>query len=99
MRKPSSRIRAEIAELQEALRAAETREAERIGRIALKAGLGEIDVDEGELQTAFALVAERFRDARKTEKGRSNGRDKSGSSSAEPEAIAPGTPSVRGDEA
>ena len=43
MKKPSSKIREEIAKLQEQLKQAETREAERIGRIALKAGLGEID--------------------------------------------------------
>jgi Arc/MetJ-type ribon-helix-helix transcriptional regulator len=61
MKKPSSKIRAEIARLQEQLRAAETREAERIGRIALKAGLGDIEIDEAELQTAFEEVAARFR--------------------------------------
>lgn len=40
MKKPSSKIREEIARLQDQLKQAETREAERIGRIALKAGLG-----------------------------------------------------------
>ncbi|MGO7258907.1 TraC family protein, partial [Rhizobium brockwellii] len=43
MKKHSSKIRDEIAKLQEQLKTAETREAERIGRIALKAGLGEIE--------------------------------------------------------
>ncbi|MCW0001889.1 TraC family protein [Pararhizobium sp. YC-54] len=61
MKKPSSKIREEIARLQDQLRAAETREAERIGRIALKAGIGEIDIDEAELQTAFEDIAGRFR--------------------------------------
>jgi predicted unusual protein kinase regulating ubiquinone biosynthesis (AarF/ABC1/UbiB family) len=61
MKKPSSKIREEIAKLQEQLRAAETREAERIGRIALKAGLGDIEIDEAELQTAIEEVADRFR--------------------------------------
>lgn len=61
MKKPSSRIREEIARLQEQLKAAETREAERIGRIALKAGLGDIEIDEDVLLTAFAEVAARFR--------------------------------------
>jgi hypothetical protein len=61
MKKPSSKIRDEIAKLQEQLKVAETREAERIGRIALKAGLGEIEIDEAELQTAFESVAKRFR--------------------------------------
>jgi len=61
MKKPSSKIRDEIAKLQEQLKAAETREAERIGRIALKAGLGEIEIDESELQAAFEDLAKRFR--------------------------------------
>lgn len=61
MKKPSSKIRDEIAKLQEQLKAAETREAERIGRIALKAGLGEIEIDEAELQVAFEDMAKRFR--------------------------------------
>ena len=61
MKRPSSKIRDEIAKLQEQLKVAETREAERIGRIALKAGLGEIEVDEAELQAAFEDLAKRFR--------------------------------------
>ncbi|WP_271567474.1 TraC family protein [Bradyrhizobium sp. CCBAU 11386] len=40
MKKPSRHIMDEIARLQEQLKQAETREAERIGRIALRAGLG-----------------------------------------------------------
>ncbi|GLK82834.1 conjugal transfer protein TraC [Ancylobacter defluvii] len=61
MKKPSSKIREEIARLQEQLKSAETREAERIGRLALRAGLGEIEIDEGELQAAFEEIAGRFR--------------------------------------
>ena len=61
MKKPSSKIRDEIARLQEQLRAAETREAERIGRLALKAGLGEIAIEDGELVAAFEALATRFR--------------------------------------
>lgn len=61
MKKPSSKIRDEIAKLQEQLKHAETREAERIGRIALKAGLGEIEIDEAELQAALEDLAKRFR--------------------------------------
>lgn len=61
MKKPSSRIREEIARLQEQLKAAEAREAERIGRIALKAGLGDIEVDDADLVTAFEELAEKFR--------------------------------------
>ncbi len=36
MKKPSSKIREEIAKLQEQLRTAETKEAERIGRPQLR---------------------------------------------------------------
>jgi len=61
MKKPSSKIREEIAQLQAQLKLAETREAERIGRIALKAGLGEIDIEEGELLVAFEELVGRFR--------------------------------------
>ena len=61
MKKPSSKIREEIARLQERLKHAETREAERIGRIALRAGLGEIKIDEAQLQVALEDVAKRFR--------------------------------------
>ncbi len=53
MKKPSRQIREEIARLQDQLKAAETREAERIGRVALKAGLGDLEIDEGELLTAL----------------------------------------------
>lgn len=61
MKKPSSKIREEIARLQDQLKQAETREAERIGRIALKAGLGEIEIDEAVLLAGFEELAGRFR--------------------------------------
>jgi hypothetical protein len=61
MKKPSSKIREEIGRLQEQLKQAETREAERIGRLALKAGLGEIEIEDGELVTALEEVVARFR--------------------------------------
>ncbi|MCG5486326.1 MAG: TraC family protein [Sinorhizobium meliloti] len=61
MKKPAWKIRDEIAKLQEQLKVAETREAERIGRIALKAGLGEIEIEEVELQATFESLAKRFR--------------------------------------
>lgn len=61
MRKASSKIRDEIEKLQEQLKAAETREAERIGRIAARAGLGDLDIEEGELADAFAALAATFR--------------------------------------
>ncbi|RUV78024.1 TraC family protein, partial [Mesorhizobium sp. M1A.F.Ca.IN.020.32.1.1] len=59
MKKPSSKIREEIARLHEQLKAAETREAERIGRVALKAGLGEIEIEEAALLSAFEDLAGR----------------------------------------
>ncbi len=61
MKKPSSKIREEIGRLQEQLRQAETREAERIGRLALKAGLGELEIEDGELVSAVEEVAGKFR--------------------------------------
>ncbi|THV19884.1 conjugal transfer protein TraC [Peteryoungia ipomoeae] len=70
MKKPTSKIRQEIARLQEQLKLAETRDAERIGRVALRAGLGEIDVEEAELLAAFEDVASRFRRGDKTSAGR-----------------------------
>ena len=61
MRKPSSKIKEDIARLQEQLKVAETREAERIGRLAFKAGLGEIEIDDAKLVEAFEDLAKRFR--------------------------------------
>ena len=61
MKKPSSKIREEIGRLQEQLKQAEMREAERIGRLALKAGLGDIATEDGELVTAFEEVVVKFR--------------------------------------
>ncbi len=87
MKKPSSRIREEIAALQEQLRAAETREAERIGRLALRAGLGDIEIDDGDLVAALEEVAARFRKG----SGRTN-------RTASP-TVAPGTPAGQGSEA
>jgi hypothetical protein len=60
MRKSSSKIREEIERLHDQLKAAETKEAERIGRIAVKAGLGDLDIDEAKLGDLFAEIAARF---------------------------------------
>ena len=70
MKKPTAKIREEIARLQEQLKQAETRDAERIGRIALRAGLGDIELEEAELLTAFEEVAARFRGETKFTQGR-----------------------------
>lgn len=70
MKKPTAKIREEIARLQEKLKEAETRDAERLGRIALRAGLGEIEIEEADLLPAFEEVAGRFRGDTKTAPGR-----------------------------
>lgn len=72
MKKPSSKIREEIARLQDQLKQAETREAERIGRIALKAGIGEIEIEETALQAAFEEITERFRGGKGAAPGKRN---------------------------
>ncbi|MHB0952770.1 MAG: conjugal transfer protein TraC [Allorhizobium sp.] len=98
MKKPTSKIREELARLQEQLKQAETRDAERIGRIALKAGLGEIEIDDADLQAAFEEVAKRFRGGR----AGSNGKEKNavgttGTSPATP--LSAGAASGQGGEA
>ena len=98
MKKPSSRLREEIAKLQEQLKHAETREAERIGRIALKAGLGEIEIDEADLQKAFEDMAKRFRGGKVGSNGR--GRAELGLSASRESAPVPsGATSGSGHEA
>lgn len=85
MKKPSAKIRDEIAKLQEQLKLAETREAERIGRIALRAGLGEIEIDEAELQAAFDQLSRRFRGG---QGGTTGGKKGAGDSSGAPSTTA-----------
>lgn len=92
MKKPSSKIREEIARLQEQLKHAETREAERIGRVALRAGLGEIDIEEAELQAAFEELAKRFRGGKSGTSGR-KGAGESSTLSGQSEAVANGAAS------
>lgn len=89
MKKPSSKIREEIARLQDQLRQAETREAERIGRIALRAGLGEIEVEEAALLAAFEELAGRFRGGRRQATERKNTAGGT-SGAAKAAAVAPG---------
>ena len=92
MKKPSSKIREEIAKLQEQLKHAETREAERIGRVALRAGLGEIEIEETELQVAFEEMAKRFRGSKPGTSGR-KGAGESSTGGGNSEAIASGATS------
>ncbi|NTJ11741.1 conjugal transfer protein TraC [Rhizobium lusitanum] len=98
MKKPSSKIREEIARLQDQLRQAETREAERIGRIALKAGLGDIEIDETALQVAFEEIAARFRGGKRQATGKKNPGDDRASSEASA-ALASDAASGNGSEA
>jgi len=92
MKKPSSKIREEIAKLQEQLKHAETREAERIGRVALRAGLGEIEIEETELQAAFEELAKRFRGGKPGTSGR-KGAGENGTSGGQSEALTSGATS------
>lgn len=92
MKKPSSKIREEIAKLQEQLKHAETREAERIGRIALRAGLGEVEIEETALQAAFEELAKRFRGGKFGTSGR-RGAGESSTGSGHSEALASGATS------
>lgn len=98
MKKPSSKIREEIAKLQEQLKHAETREAERIGRVALRAGLGEIEIEETELQAAFEELAKRFRGGKPGSVGRKGAGDSS-TGSGQTEALTSGAASSSTDEA
>ncbi|NTI26852.1 TraC family protein (plasmid) [Rhizobium rhizogenes] len=98
MKKPSSKIREEIARLQDQLKQAETREAERIGRIALKAGLGEIEMEEAELQAAFEDIAGRFRAGKGSASGRKNAGD-SRTAGETAKTLAPGAAAGSGSEA
>ncbi|RUW96875.1 TraC family protein [Mesorhizobium sp. M2A.F.Ca.ET.037.01.1.1] len=84
MKKPSSKIREEIARLQDQLKAAETREAERIGRIALKAGIGETEIEEAALLSAFEELAGRFRAGN----GKSTGKKNAGAARSASDATA-----------
>ncbi|NEJ81529.1 TraC family protein [Rhizobium leguminosarum] len=95
MKKPSAKIRDEIAKLQEQLKLAETREAERIGRIALKAGLGEIEIGEAELQAAFEQLTKRFRGGQDGTTGEKKGAgDSSGQASTAADASGAGAGSA-----
>jgi hypothetical protein len=49
-----NRIKAELAEL-------ESKAAERIGKLAIAAGLGDLDIDEATLRKEFEALASKFR--------------------------------------
>ncbi|KQV39918.1 MULTISPECIES: conjugal transfer protein TraC [unclassified Rhizobium] len=98
MKKPSSKIRDEIAKLQEQLKYAEAREAERIGRVALRAGLGEIEIEETELEAALEELAKRFRGGKSGTSGRM-GAGESSAGGGQSEALTSGAPSGNAGEA
>ncbi len=54
-------IDAQIQELHRKRRELQAKQAERLGRLALAAGLGEFEQTDEELKAAFAEVAARFR--------------------------------------
>ena len=83
MKKPASKIRADIARLQEQLKIAETREAERIGRLALKAGLGEIEIDDAKLIAALEEIARRFRGGGNQQRKTTSAQDTTGAASGQ----------------
>lgn len=100
MKKPSSKIRDEIAKLQAQLKVAETREAERIGRIALKAGLGDLVIEENDLMAALEAVTRRFRASHGSlSKSGSGGKERQGAGSLDVAAFAAGTASGSTDQA
>ena len=98
MKKSASKIREDIARMQEQLREAERRDAERIGRIALKAGLADIEIEEPELQAAFVELAKRFRGGKPGSVGRKGAGDSS-TGSGQSEAIASGATTASAGEA
>lgn len=55
-----SKIQDEIAKLQERLEAEREKEASRLGALAIKAGLADIEVGDRELLKALKEVADRF---------------------------------------
>lgn len=61
--KTPAQIKAEIERLNSELAQAEAREGERIGALAVKAGLHEIDCSDANFIKAFKEIAARFRAA------------------------------------
>lgn len=57
----AEKIKQEINALNEELKQTEDREALRIGRIAVKAGIDRLDMKDAELSKIFAGIAQSFR--------------------------------------
>lgn len=58
-----SKIQDEIARLQQQLDAERAKEADRLGNLAVKAGLADVDVSDRDLLKALKDVADRFQKA------------------------------------
>jgi hypothetical protein len=52
----------QIQKLKEELAKLEDQAADRIGRLAVKAGLGDLELDDAELAKEFEAIASKFRD-------------------------------------
>lgn len=61
--KTPSQIKAEMERLKQELKEAEAKEAERLGALAIKAGLHEIEASDADLIKAMKEVASRFQPA------------------------------------
>ncbi len=61
--KTPAQIKAEMERLKQELKEAEAKEAERLGALAIKAGLHEIEASDADLIKAMKEVASRFQSA------------------------------------
>ncbi len=61
--KTPAQIKAEMERLKQELKEAEAKEAERLGALAIKAGLHEIEASDADLIKAMKEVASRFQAA------------------------------------
>ena len=62
--KTPAQIKAEMERLKQELKEAEAKEADRLGALAIKAGLHEIEASDADLVKAMKEVAARFQTAR-----------------------------------
>ena len=62
--KTPAQIKAEMERLKQELKEAEAKEADRLGALAIKAGLHEIEASDADLVKALKEVAARFQTAR-----------------------------------
>ena len=62
--KTPAQIKAEMERLKQELKEAEAKEADRLGALAIKAGLHEIEASDADLVKAMKKMAARFQTAR-----------------------------------